>query len=203
MKIWDSVYIWILWYSLTKKSDSQTIGNICFGPYSAVDWEMTLRFIPNCKGGATFMTLVQFANMPKSSQTIKDLPFLAPMQFTGKLKAISSHARSAFKNPKFCRYRQQVEGVSEPELEKHEMYLDLEPQLGAPVGIQIRFLFFFCSPSYSICTILWCTNMPWNFTASITVRKWGTTGWTWIYNKTLMEDCKLWIKAGSELEKTS
>ena len=33
--------------------------------------------------------------------------------------------------------------MSEPELEKHEMYLDLEPQLGAPVGIQIRFLFFF------------------------------------------------------------
>ena len=26
-----------------------------------------------------------------------------------------------------------------PNVDDHEMYLDLEPQLGAPVGIQIRF----------------------------------------------------------------
>ena len=39
----------------------------------------------------------------------------------------------------FCRYRDQVEGVSEGNVADHEMYLDLEPQLGAPVGVQIRF----------------------------------------------------------------
>ena len=32
-----------------------------------------------------------------------------------------------------------MDGVSEPLPEKHELYVDLEPHLGAPVGVQIRF----------------------------------------------------------------
>ena len=38
-----------------------------------------------------------------------------------------------------CRYREQVEGITPPNPELHELYIDLEPHLGALVGAQARF----------------------------------------------------------------
>ena len=37
----------------------------------------------------------------------------------------------------FFRYRQQVEGISPPNPALHELYIDLEPHLGALVGAQV------------------------------------------------------------------
>ena len=38
-----------------------------------------------------------------------------------------------------CRYRQQIEGISPPNPTLHELYIDLEPHLGALVSVQARF----------------------------------------------------------------
>ena len=41
-------------------------------------------------------------------------------------------------SPNFIfRYREQVEGISPPNPELHELYIDLEPHLGALVGAQV------------------------------------------------------------------
>ena len=39
----------------------------------------------------------------------------------------------------YFRYRDQVEGISRPDPELHELYIDLEPHLGALLGAQARF----------------------------------------------------------------
>ena len=37
------------------------------------------------------------------------------------------------------RYREQVEGITPPDPELHELYMDLEPHLGSPLSVQARF----------------------------------------------------------------
>ena len=42
-------------------------------------------------------------------------------------------------NSELYRYLQQIDGISDPVPENHELYLDLEPHLGAMLGAQARF----------------------------------------------------------------
>ena len=37
------------------------------------------------------------------------------------------------------RYLKQIQGLSDPDPNNHELYLDLEPHLGALLGVQARF----------------------------------------------------------------
>ena len=39
----------------------------------------------------------------------------------------------------YFRYLEQIQGLSEPDPNNHELYIDLEPHLGALLGVQARF----------------------------------------------------------------